>query len=133
MLKYTNIEASTFAAYCLPAVPVPPLADETEISGKKNIRTKAEEWTKVDDNNGLPVVPIPYTDGNEDVSLNITAAEIKGMKDASGDIRFHKVIEYLLPRFKNSEVGQQSLWEWQAARMRNYMKYLVMHHGYKPK
>ena len=55
------------------------------------------------------------------------------MKDASGDIRFHKVMEHLLPRFEDTEAGQQSLWEWQAARMRNYMKYLVMHHGYKPK
>ena len=55
------------------------------------------------------------------------------MKNASGNIRFHKVMEHLLPRFEDTEAGQQSLWEWQAARMRNYMKHLVMHHGYKPK
>ena len=63
----------------------------------------------------------------------MTPTEIEGMKDASGDILFYKVMDHLLPRFEDTAAGQQSLWEWQAARMRNYMKYLVMHHGYKPK
>ena len=104
-----------------------------EIAGKKYVQTTAEEWTKIDCNNGRDVAPIPYIDGDEAFSLNITPAEIEGMKDTSGDIRFHKVMEHLLPRFEDNVAGQQSLWEWQAARMRNYMKYLVLHHGYKPK
>ena len=53
--------------------------------------------------------------------------------DEVGDIRFSKVIEFYLPRFDDTVAGQQSIWEWQAARMRNYMVYLVVHHGYKPK
>ena len=55
------------------------------------------------------------------------------MKDASGNICFYKMIEHLLPRFDNPVAQQQSILEWQAVRMRNYMKYLVMHCGYKPK
>ena len=43
VLKYADIEAGTYAAYCLPAVPVPPPADEAEVAGKKYIQTKAEE------------------------------------------------------------------------------------------
>ena len=77
--------------------------------------------------------PIPYTNDKEDLSLNITPVEIKIMKDTTGDIRFHKMIEHLLPRFKDTEAGQQSLWKWQAAHMRNYMNYLILHYGYKSK
>ena len=55
------------------------------------------------------------------------------LKDEAGDIRFSKVMEFCLPRFDDTVAGQQSLWEWQAARMRNYMAYLVYHHNFKPK
>ena len=55
------------------------------------------------------------------------------MKDEASNIRFHKVMEFCLPRFDDPEVGQQSLWEWQAARMRNYITYLTVYHGFKPK
>ena len=59
--------------------------------------------------NGRPVALIPYTDGNEEFSHNITAAEIEGMKDTSGDIRFHKVMEHLLPTFEDIKGKQQLL------------------------
>ena len=59
--------------------------------------------------------------------------KIEALKDASGDTCFYKVMEHLQPRFEDTEAGQQSLWEWQAACMRNYMNYLILHHGYKPK
>ena len=109
VLKYTGIEAGTFSTYCLPAFPIPPPANEAEIARKKYVQTKAEEWTKVNDNNGRPVDPIPYTNGNEEFFLNITPAEIEGMKDISVDIHFHKVIKHLLPRFEDTEGEQQSL------------------------
>ena len=70
---------------------------------------------------------MPYMDSNEEFSLNITPTEIETMKDASGDIHFHKVMEHLLPRFDNTEAGEQSLWEWQAARMRNYLHEVFSH------
>ena len=47
LLKYADVEAGTFAAYRLPDVPVPPLADKVEIAGKKYVKTKAEEQIKV--------------------------------------------------------------------------------------
>ena len=37
VLKYTDIEAGTFASYRLPAVSIHPPADETEIAGKKYV------------------------------------------------------------------------------------------------
>ena len=41
--------------------------------------------------------------------LQLAAVEIEGMKDTSGGIQFHKVIEHLLPRFEDTKAGQQSL------------------------
>ena len=43
VLKCSDAEASIFATYHLPAVPIPPLADEAEIPGKKYVQTKAEK------------------------------------------------------------------------------------------
>ena len=94
-----------FAAHQLPAVPTLSPADVTEIDRKKYVWTTSEEWTKIDGNNGHPVAPIPYTNGNEEFSFNMTPAEIEAMKDTLGDIRFHKVMEHLLPRFENTEAG----------------------------
>ena len=110
IIKYTNIEAGIFAAYFLPAAaPFSPPTDEAEIAGKKYIQTKAEGWTKYDDNNRGPFNPIPY----EEFSLNITpvAVEIERMKNTTGDIHSNKEIEHLLPRFEYTEAGQQLLCE----------------------
>ena len=41
-------------------------------------------------------------------------------------------MEYSLLRFKDTEAGQQSIWEWQATIMYNYLKCLIIHHGFKP-
>ena len=105
------------------------------LSKKTYYQTDPKEWTKINDNgdNVRNVEPVPFTDDNEDFTVNITPEEVKLLKDEAGDIRFSKVMEFCLPRFKDTEAGQQSLWEWQAARMRNYMAYFVMHHDFKPK
>ena len=79
------------------------------------------------------VDPLPITDTVEDSTVNITQEEIESLNDDAGDIRFHKVMELCLPRFDVQEAGQQSLWEWQAARMRNYMTYLIVYYDFKPK
>ena len=102
---------------------------------EKYFRTKPEQWTKINDNgdNARMVEPLLFTDMEEDLAVNITQEEIELLKDEAGGICFHKVMEFCLPRFVDPEVGQQSLWEWQAARMRNYMVYLIVHHSYKPK
>ena len=51
------------------------------------------------------LIQIPFTSNNEDFSLNITPVEIEVMKDAFRDIQFHRVMEYLLPRFNNTMAG----------------------------
>ena len=102
---------------------------------KTYYKTNPKEWTKINENgdNGRTVEPIPFTDDNEDFTVNMTPEEVESLKDEAGDIRFSKVMEFCLPRFDDREEGQQTLWEWQAARMRNYMAYLCMYHGFKPK
>ena len=77
--------------------------------------------------------PVPYTDGDEEFTVNITPEEVESLIDEAGDIRFSKVMEFCLPRFDDPVRGQESIWEWHAARMRNYMVYLILHHDYKPK
>ena len=42
------------------------------------------------------------------------------------------MIHFTLPWFNNIVEGQKSLWELQAAKMRNYMNYLILHHNFKP-
>ena len=104
-------------------------------SRKTYYKTNPKEWTKINDNgdNGRTVEPIPFTDDNEDFTVNMTPEEVESLKDEAGDIRFSKVMEFCLPRLDDIEAGQQTLWEWQAARMRNYMTFLCMYHGFKPK
>ena len=105
------------------------------LSRKTYYRTDPKEWTKINNNgdNVRIVEPVPFSDGNEDFTVNITPKEVELLKDEASDIHFSKVMEFCLSRFEDTEAGQQSLWEWQVARMRNYMAYLVMHHNFKPK
>jgi hypothetical protein len=63
-------------------------------------------------------------------NLPITDAEINTLKDENGEIRYEKVFEWALPRFGEDE---QSLSEFQAARMRNYMRKRIVEDGWTPK
>ena len=45
----------------------------------------------------------------------------------------HKVMEFLLPRFDDGNGGYETLWEWQAAQMRYYMKHIIQQYGWAPK
>jgi hypothetical protein len=42
------------------------------------------------------------------------------LKEANGEIRYEKVFRWCLPRYGDDD--DESLFEFQAARMRNYMK-----------
>ena len=42
---------------------------------------------------------IPYNGENEEFLVNITLEELQAMKDDHGTIRYHKVLEWCLPRF----------------------------------
>ena len=64
-------------------------------------------------------------------SVDITSEEVEKLKDTNGDIRFHKVLEWCLPRFGKDD--DQILWDWQAECMNNYMAYIIKDQQYKPK
>jgi hypothetical protein len=109
--------------------------DEVETEdGTRYTRTTEAEWSKVEvedgaDEGGRRIDPIEWTGGSDDV-VNITDEELKSLRDVNGEIRFEKVFEWCLPRFGVD--GTTTLFEWQAARMRNYMTYRIAH-GWTPK
>jgi hypothetical protein len=63
-------------------------------------------------------------------AVNITDAEINTLKDEKGEIWYEKVFEWALPQFGDDE---QSLFDFQAARMRNYMRKRTVEDGWTPK
>jgi hypothetical protein len=68
---------------------------------------------------------------DEDFSVKITDEEVELLKDENGEIGYEKVFRWCLPRY--GEDDDESLSEFQAARMRNYMKKRVLEEGYKPR
>ena len=96
------------------------------------MRTDPVDWTCLQDGDtGRWIDPVPYTGEHEDFIPNITDDMVDQFKDANGDIRYDKVLEWTLPRFGDDD--ELNLWEWQAARMRNYMTYLIKHRSFKPR
>jgi hypothetical protein len=68
------------------------------------------EWKRIRGRSkGRNILPIPFTGGGEDFAVKISDEELESLKDNSGDIRFHKVFQWLLPRFpkehNNSDDG----------------------------
>ncbi|OEU19896.1 hypothetical protein FRACYDRAFT_235960 [Fragilariopsis cylindrus CCMP1102] len=53
------------------------------------------------------------------------------LMDERKEIRFEKVFQWCLPRFGDDD--DQSLFKFQAARMRNYMRKRVIEDGYEPR
>ena len=95
-------------------------------------RTDPSNWVMLKNGaRGRTIDPIPYTGEREDFTVKITQDKVKELMDEHGDIRFHKVLEWTLPRFGDEE--DEILWDWQAVRMRNYMTYIMEHKDYKPK
>ena len=66
-----------------------------------------EDWIKIDPNRGnvYNINQLSFINSNQDFSLNITPVEIVATNDVSGDIWFHKVTEFTLPKFKDTEKG----------------------------
>jgi hypothetical protein len=91
--------------------------------------TPTDEWTRVDDddNNGRTIDPIEWTGGSEEFSVNITDEEVNTLKDNDKEIRYEKVFEWYLPQFGDDD---KSLFEFQAARMRNYMRKRIVEDGW---
>jgi hypothetical protein len=71
------------------------------------------------------------TGADEVEAVNIMDEELKGLRDVKGEIRFEKVFEWCLPRYGDND--EQSLFEFQAVRMRNYMTKRIVVDGWTPK
>jgi hypothetical protein len=80
---------------------------------------------------GRSINPIECT-VDEDFSVKITDEEAKTLMDDGKEIRYEKVFQWCLPRYGNGD-DEKCLSEFQAARMRNYMKKRVLEDRYKPR
>jgi hypothetical protein len=69
------------------------------------------------------MLPIEWT-------VKITDVEVNTLKDDSMEIRYEKVFEWCLPMYGDDE---ESLFEYQAASMRNYMRKGIVEDGWTPK
>ena len=86
-------------------------------------KTDPEEWKKLAHNDkGRAIEPIPWTGDNEELSVKATPEELDEFEDETGEIKFSRVFEWLLPLFDHDETP---LFEWQAARMRSYMAKII--------
>jgi hypothetical protein len=77
--------------------------------------------------NGQPgrvIHPIPFTGTSEFFCPNISEIEMKEMIDEHGDVRFHKIFEWMLLTFDG-----ESFYECLLMRMRNYMAPSIKSNG----
>ena len=75
--------------------------------------------------------PIPYRHRHgesKDFDISLSPEELEQVKDDFGEVRYEKVHEFLL-----TKIGGMKYFDWLAARMRNYMIFLIHHRGYKPR
>ncbi|OEU11447.1 hypothetical protein FRACYDRAFT_245186 [Fragilariopsis cylindrus CCMP1102] len=133
---YADSDSSTIDEYQLPFAEIYDGDDIIDANnGVRYFRTPPSEWSKVEledgvNEGGRTIDPIEWT-GEKEEPVNITDEEIESLRDSDGEIRFEKVFEWILPRFGDDK--DQSLFTWQAARMRNYMRKKVVEDGWKPK
>jgi hypothetical protein len=130
--EYANKQHSTFNQYQLPSELVIEGDDDNETEdGTLYSLTPTEDWTRVnEDGSGRTINPIEWTGGDEEFSVKITDEEVKTLKDDEDEIRYEKVFEWCLPRFGDDD---KSLFEFQAARMRNYMRKRMVEDGWNPR
>jgi hypothetical protein len=99
-----------------------------------NTKTTSDEWDQVtvedgEDCGGRTIDPIECT-VDEEFSVKITDKEVRTLMDDNKEIRYENVFQWCLPRFGDDD---QSLFEFQAERMRNYMRKRVVEENYKPR
>jgi hypothetical protein len=115
--EYADEDSSTYPEYQPTYEPVRDGDDEFETEdGTQYTKTTSEEWNQVsaEDGNGGTIGPIECT-ADEDFSVKITDEEVKLLKDEFG------------------EDDDESLFEFQAARMRNCIRKRVVEDGFKPR
>jgi hypothetical protein len=129
--KYSDEDSSTFHEYHLTYNAVRDGDEEIETAeGTRYTETTSDEWNQIEDGKGRMVNPIEWT-GDEEFSVKITDEEVELLKDEGGEIRYEKVFQWCLPKYGNDD--DQSLFEFQPARMRNYMKKRIPEDNYKPR
>jgi hypothetical protein len=133
--EYCNTESSTFEEYQLPYQPVRDGDDDIKTEdGTRYTQTATSEWTKVEledaDEGGRTIDPIEWF-GEEVEVVNIADEELASLRDVKGEITYEKVFEWCLPRFGDD--NSETLFEFQAARMRNYMTKQVQEDEWTPK
>jgi hypothetical protein len=131
--EYGNKQHSSFNQYQLPYHPVLVGDDEIETEdGTLYSSTPTEDWTRVniEGHAGRLIDPIEWTGGNEEFSVKITDEDVNMLKDDHDEIRYEKVFEWYLPQFGDDD---ESLFEFQAARMCNYMRRRIVEDGWMPK
>ncbi|OEU06161.1 hypothetical protein FRACYDRAFT_256066 [Fragilariopsis cylindrus CCMP1102] len=132
--KYADFDSSTYNEFQLTQQPIRDGDDEIETETKKYYRTEPDEWDEIviedGDSGGRPIDPIEW-EGDEEFTVKITDEEVEMLRDIDGEIRFEKVFQWCLPRFGDDD--DQTLFEFQAARMRNYMRKRVLENGFKPR
>jgi hypothetical protein len=129
--EYSNKQSSLFHEFVLPHKPIRDGDDVINAGGTWYRRSSPEEWTQVQEGEGRTIDPIPWTGGNEEFSVNITDQEVDQLRDEEKEIRFEKVFQWCLPRYGDND--EQTLFEFQAARMRNYMRKRVVQDDWTPK
>jgi hypothetical protein len=95
---------------------------------KRYEKTKTVNWIKHE--NGRPgreIHAIPFTGPAEFFCSSLSDDEVKGMMDAHGDIRFHKIFEWMLPTFEGV-----SFYEFLSARMCIFMMHSIKDKGWTP-
>ena len=118
------------------------LAEDFNAELVRILRTDPKDWKRIGEGKtGREIRPIEYVPRPEDsefrqpddtageyFNVKITEVEVAKMKDGDGDIRFEKVAEHLLPKFKEGDY-----FEFLAARMQSYMTHLIRTIGCTPR
>jgi hypothetical protein len=131
--EYANKQHSTLNQYQLHYHPVLVGDDEIETEDSTLYSlTPTEDWSwfSIVGHAGRSIDLIEWTGGDEEFSVKITDEEVNTLKDDNDEIRYEKVFEWCLPRFGDDD---ESLFESQAARMRNYMRKRIVKDGWTPK
>jgi hypothetical protein len=129
--EYCNRQSSSFQDFILPHKAIYEGDDQIDAGGTRYKRSSPEEWTQVQEGGGRSIDPIPWTGAQEEFSVNITDQEVLQLMDNDKEIRFEKVFQWCLPRYGDND--EQTLFEFQADRMRNYMRKRVLQDNWTPK
>ena len=114
------------------------MIDDEEIRAvdepKKYTMTDARDWSIHKDGEGRGINPIPYTGPAEQFDVNLEDNDLDKMWDKHAVIHFHIMFDWLLPTFNGaSGFDEDGFYEFEAARMCNYMMEIIWKQAFHPK